>query len=225
MEGDTAIIMSVIGEFFKEFGIGEFKPGSLFMWIIVVIGAFAIAISVERIMHIVIRSKINVGRFMTELIKLIRAKDFDKAIALCDSAPAGALSSMAKAGLREIDRGARQVQYAMDEACLSIIPGIEKRTQYLFVFSNIATLAGLMGTIFGLMFTFKSLAVVPVAEQSKALAVGISAAMNTTIFGLIIAIPILLVYQWITSQSKQVVDDLDEQSVRLINTIRELGAL
>ena len=217
-----AIVKSVVGEFFNEFGISEFGPGSVFMWIIVVIAAFAIAIAVERIYVIAIRSKINVDRFMTELIKLVRAKQFDKAIALCDSAPEGALSSMAKAGLREIDRGGRQVQNAMDQACLSIIPAIEKRTPYLFVFSNIATLAGLMGTIFGLMYTFKSLAVVPVAEQSKALAVGISAAMNTTIFGLIVAIPIVLVYQWLTSQSKQVIDDLDEQSVRLINTIQEL---
>lgn len=217
---NVEIIRSVIGAFFDEFGTGQ--PGFLFMWIIVILAAFAVAIFVERVFHIVIRSKINVDRFMTELIKLIRAKDFDKAIALCDSAPAGALSSMAKAGLREIDRGARQTQYAMDEACLSIIPGIEKRTQYLFVFSNIATLAGLMGTIFGLMFTFKAIAAVPVSEQSKMLATGISAAMNTTIFGLIVAIPILLGYQWLTSQSKQVIDDLDEQSVRLINTIREL---
>ena len=215
-----AIIKSVIGEFFNEFGTGQ--PGFIFMWIIVVVAAFAIAILVERVYVVVIRSKINVSRFMTELIKLIRAKDFDRAIALCDSAPEGALSTMAKAGLREVDRGVRQAQYAMDEACLSIIPMIEKRTPYLFVFSNVATLSGLMGTIFGLMFTFKAIAVLPVAQQSQALASGISAAMNTTIFGLIVAIPIVLAYQWILSQSKQVIDDLDEQSVRLINTIREL---
>jgi biopolymer transport protein ExbB len=72
------------------------------------------------------------------------------------------------------------------------------------------------------MFTFKAISVLPVAQQSQALASGISAAMNTTIFGLIVAIPIVLAYQWILSQSKQVIDDLDEQSVRLINTIREL---
>ncbi|MCD6336386.1 MAG: MotA/TolQ/ExbB proton channel family protein [Candidatus Latescibacterota bacterium] len=215
-----AIVKSVIGDFFNEFGTSQ--PGFIFMWIIVVVAALALAVLAERVYVVVIRSKINVSRFMTELIKLIRAKDFDKAIALCDSAPEGALSRMAKAGLREVDRGVRQVQYAMDEACLSIIPEIEKRTPYLFVFSNVATLSGLMGTIFGLMFTFKAIAVLPVAQQSQALASGISAAMNTTIFGLIVAIPIVLAYQWILSQSKQVIDDLDEQSVRLINTIREL---
>ncbi len=217
---NMAIVRSVIGEFFNEFGTSQ--PGFVFMWIIVVVAALAIAVLAERIYVVVIRSKINANRFMTELIKLVRAKDFDKAIALCDSAPEGALSTMAKAGLREVDRGVRQAQYAMDEACLSIIPTIEKRTPYLFVFSNVATLSGLMGTIFGLMFTFKAISILPVAQQSQALASGISAAMNTTIFGLIVAIPIVLAYQWILSQSKQVIDDLDEQSVRLINTIREL---
>ncbi len=214
------ITQSVIETFFDEFGFS--KPGALFMWVIVVVAAVSLAIFLERVYIVIFKSKVNTRKFMTEIIRLIRAKKFDQALALCDAAPESAIPFIAKAGILQADRGVRAVQNAMDEASLSVIPKVQKRIPYLSVLANISTLSGLMGTIFGLMYSFKSISVLSPSEQASALATGISAAMNTTLFGLFVAIPTTIAYAWLSSQATNLVDDLDEQSVRLINTLSEI---
>jgi biopolymer transport protein ExbB/TolQ len=116
--------------------------------------------------------------------------------------------------------GARAVQDAIDEETLKFMPLITARLSWVSVLANIATLLGLMGTIFGLIYTFAGLDLV-VNPKAKAthLSTGISTAMNTTLLGLICAIPLTLLYQYLNQASKSLVDDIDENSVRLINAL------
>jgi biopolymer transport protein ExbB len=111
------------------------------------------------------------------------------------------------------------IEIAMEESMMEIIPQLEKRTPYIALLSNIATLLGLLGTIMGLIEAFTAVANANPAEKADLLSASISVAMNTTAFGLMSAIPLLLLHAKLTSTTGQIVDSLEMASVKTLNTI------
>ena len=176
-----------------------------------------------------IRSNINADKFMAEIRKLVAGGNMDRAIALCDKGKQKALPFVVLRGLkRAIESEAldfRAIQNAVDEGTLEVIPKLQERTNYLSMFANVATLTGLMGTIFGLIIAFDAVGGegVPEADKTRFLAAGISAAMNTTIFGLMVAIPLLIVHANLTSKTTEIVDSLEMASVKTLNLIADFA--
>ena len=209
--------------FGKSFSPGD--PAFVFMYVIALFAAAALAIAIERFYYIMIRSNINADKFMAEIRKLVAGGNMDRAIALCDKGKQKALPFVVLRGLkRAIESEAldfRAIQNAVDEGTLEVIPKLQERTNYLSMFANVATLTGLMGTIFGLIIAFDAVGGegIPEADKTRYLAAGISAAMNTTIFGLMVAIPSLIAYTFLTNRTTKIVDEMDEHLVKLINLI------
>ena len=116
-------------------------------------------------------------------------------------------------------RRREDMEIAMEESMMEIIPQLEKRTPYVALLSNIATLLGLLGTIMGLIQAFTAVANANPAEKADLLSASISVAMNTTAFGLMSAIPLLLFHAKITSTTGQIVDSLEMASVKALNSI------
>lgn len=201
------------------------STGYLFMWILLVAAAFMVAIAIERIYYIMVRSNINAPKFMDEIRKLVKAGDYKNALALCQSAKNKALPQVVMAALKKVSSSEsfefRAVQNAVDEGTLEVIPKLQERTSYLSMIANVATLIGLMGTIYGLIAAFKSVSApgIDQAEKSRMLAAGISVAMNTTLTGLLIAVPSILVYTFIHNKTVKIIDEIDEHTVKLINLI------
>jgi biopolymer transport protein ExbB/TolQ len=104
---------------------------------------------------------------------------------------------------------------------MEVMPRLEKRTHYLATFANIATLLGLLGTIVGLISAFTAVATANPAEKADLLSASISVAMNTTAFGLIVAIPLLLVHTLLQTKTTEIIDSLEMASVKFLNTITE----
>ena len=215
--------------FFDKF-TKSFKPasdGSSFMWIIGLMGVFSLAISMERLYFIYVRSNVDAPKFMAEIRKLVAGGNLKKAVALCETAKDKALPFVVLAGLKralENEGGPidfRAIQNAVDEGTLEIIPKLSERAGYLAMIGNVATLLGLMGTIYGLIVSFASVGSpsVPADKKSQLLADGISAAMGTTMFGLVVAIPSIVFYTFITTKTSKIIDDMDEHMVKLINLI------
>jgi biopolymer transport protein ExbB len=221
-EIDPGLVLQKVGVgVLRDFGIRPTGAWA-FLWPIVIAFAFGIGISGERYYTIIVKSKVNMHLFTDQLVKFVESKDYDRAIALCDASPAGALPILSKAGLEAAKRnmGGRAVQDSIDEETLKIMPQITKRLSWVSVLANIATLMGLMGTIFGLMYTFAGLElVVNPKEKAAHLSTGIATAMNTTLIGLVAAVPLTLLAQYLGQASKALVDDIDENSVRLINAL------
>jgi biopolymer transport protein ExbB/TolQ len=199
--------------------------GSMYMWAIMLVGAFGLAISVERIYYIMIRSNVNADKFMTEVRKLVAGNNLDRAVKLCESGKEKALPYVVLAALKRATESDqldfRAIQNAVDEATLEVIPKLQERTPYLAMIANIATLIGLMGTIYGLILAFDAVGGkgIPEADKSRYLADGISAAMSTTIWGLTIAIPTLIIHTIIQNKTQKIIDEMDEHLVKLINLI------
>lgn len=197
------------------------------MWTLLVIAGFMIAITIERFHYIYIRSNIDSRRFMSQVRKLVAAGEYKRAISLCSSVKEKALPRIVLMGLLRASKSKapdfKSVQSAIDEGTLEIIPKLQARTSYLAMIGNISTLIGLMGTIYGLILAFRSVSVpgIDVAEKSTLLAQGISVAMNTTLTGLAIAIPAIIFYTIIHNKTNQIIDEIDEHTVKLINLVTE----
>ena len=112
-----------------------------------------------------------------------------------------------------------ELENYIEEAMLAIMPNLEQRTHYLPALANISTLLGLLGTIIGLIQSFQSITAADPSQKAAMLAHGVSVAMNTTAFGLIVAIPIMLCYAYIQSRTIKIVDMLDAFSIKLVNIL------
>ncbi|MCA9771428.1 MAG: MotA/TolQ/ExbB proton channel family protein [Myxococcales bacterium] len=198
-----------------------FQTGGVWMWPILVVAIFGVAITLERLYQLLFAFNVNGEKFFSEVKRAVLADKVNDAIKLCDEAP---LPSIVKAGLIASSRGADHAQRAMDEAALQAIPKIEKRTHYLSMVANVSTLLGLLGTIFGLIVAFKAVAIADPGEKANELARGISIAMSTTAFGLIVAIPIMMIFAYLQAKSTKLIDEIDEYSLKSLHLIQSLDA-
>jgi biopolymer transport protein ExbB/TolQ len=209
-------------QFFNSFGWDV--EGSSYMWVILFMGALGLAIAIERVYYIVIRSNVNANKFMSEIRKLVASGNIKRAIDLCEKGKEKALPYVVLGGLKRAVESEvldfRAIQNAVDESTLEVIPKLNARTNYLSMLANVSTLIGLMGTIYGLILAFAAVGGdMPESEKSKFLTKGISAAMMTTIMGLMVAIPLTMIFTYIQNKTTKIVDEMDEHLVKLINLI------
>jgi biopolymer transport protein ExbB len=195
-----------------------FRAGGPIMWFILVVALAGIAVFIERLYVIVIKSKINGREFIERVIQLVRSGKAEDAIKLCAQSKA-ALPDMGLLILRSRSRDEADLQNVADAAALSVIPRLTRRLQYLPMLANVATLLGLFGTIYGLREAFASVASASASERSAKLASGIATALNATGFGLLTAIPLTVAHSYLVSQAETIIEQVDEFSVRLINAL------
>jgi biopolymer transport protein ExbB/TolQ len=180
---------------------------------------FVVAVLIDRIRVLYFSAALDKDAFLRGLKKHIYAGDLDKAISFTASQKKTPLTSVIKAGLINVPKGEADVQAAMDEATLRESPRIERRTGYLAMLGNVATLLGLFGTILGLIHAFAAVANANPADKATILAASISEAMNCTAFGLATAIPALVAYSLLQGRTQQMVDEINETAVAVLNLI------
>lgn len=200
-----------------------YTEGGVFMHPIAFVSVFGIAIVIERFIFLFFKYNINANQFMAQIQKLVMANNIDRAIKLCNAAPSAALPKVIKAGLTRANKGEIEISNAIEEATLEVIPNITKRTPTLQSVANIATLLGLLGTIIGLINAFEAVATAPPDMKTQMLTQAISIAMNTTAFGLIVAIPTLAAYVFLNNVTKKIIDEIDQYSVKLQNLLVSRG--
>ena len=199
--------------------VAFFQKGGLFMYPIMLVFAVGMAIVFERWVQL---SRVqNANDKMWKLLQPVLVKgDFDKARQMINKNKSN-MAQMLGMGLARQGavRRREDIEIAMEESMMEIIPQLEKRTPYVALLSNIATLLGLLGTIMGLIEAFTAVANANPAEKADLLSASISVAMNTTAFGLMVAIPLLLIHAKLTSTTGQIVDSLEMASVKALNSI------
>ncbi len=200
-----------------------FQTGGAFMYPILIVLAFGIAIAIERYIAIskARRESITVWEQIQPMLEHGR---FDEALAYTEESDTP-VSKILSLGLTRQGSVRRRddIEIAMEEGMMEVIPILEKRTHYLALFANICTLLGLLGTIMGLIAAFTAVAGANPAEKADLLSASISVAMNTTAFGLMAGIPLLLLHAVISTKTSEVVDNLEMASVKTLNLIGEVG--
>lgn len=196
-----------------------FQMGGFFMLPILLVLAAGLAIAFERWKHLN-RARNADKKIWDELYPVLARGEFDKARELAGK-DKSSMAQMLVMGLalQGAVRRREDIEIAMEEGMMEIIPELEKRTPYLALFSNIATLFGLLGTIMGLIQAFAAVATASPAEKAALLAASIAEAMNCTAFGLMSAIPLLLLHAHLTTTTGKIVNSLEMASVKVLNTI------
>lgn len=202
-----------------ELAIRFFQNGGLFMYPIVAVLVLGVAISIERMLFLGASQRSN-RRLWNEVVNDIAGGQLQAARDHVETSSAP-LAPVLGMGLERQSASAprHDVEMAMEEALMEVMPRLERRTPFIFVFANIATLLGLLGTIIGLIQGFTAVANVNPAEKANLLSASISVAMNTTAFGLMAAIPLMLVHAWLQARTTEVVDALEMTTVKFLNLI------
>jgi len=200
-----------------------FQTGGTFMYPILIVFAFGVAICVERYLKLSGIGKVNKEVWDT-VHPFLDEGDFDAAReSIADNE--STVASLLNMGLSRQGSVRRRddIEIAMEESMMEIIPTLEKRTPYIALFANICTLLGLLGTIMGLIEAFTAVANADPAEKADMLSASISVAMNTTAFGLMAAIPLLITHAMISSKTGEIVDSLEMASVKTLNIISDFA--
>ncbi len=197
--------------------VSFFSTGGMFMYPILLVFAVGVAIAVER--FVTLSMVTNKNQAVWERVQpLLDSGEFDEAREMTNS-DESTISQVLNMGLslQGAVRRREDIEIAMEESMMEIVPRLEKRTPYVALASSIATLLGLLGTIMGLIQAFTAVANANPAEKADLLSASISVAMNTTAFGLMVAIPLLVVHAVLTSKTGDIVDSLEMATVKALN--------
>ncbi len=202
-----------------------FQQGGIFMYPIMIVLAVGVSIAIERYFFLTHSTAVN-RKTWNELLPLIKTGNYKQAMVITSKSKA-ALGKILNYGLSRTRSARRRddIETAMEEGLMEVVPRLEKRTHYLATFANIATLLGLLGTIIGLIKAFTAVSNADPAEKADLLSASISMAMNTTAFGLMVAIPLLLIYTILQSKTTSIVDSLEMASVKFLNILTEQGKM
>lgn len=196
-----------------------FQSGGPFMYPILVVLAIGLTISIERYLYLT-ASKAKNRRILAKIMPMLEKGEMNSVIQVTKDSNATVSKIMAQ-GLANFKTARRRddIEASMEESIMEAIPRLEKRTHYLAMFANIATLLGLLGTIIGLIKAFTAVAQVDPSMKAEILSTSISVAMNTTAFGLMVAIPLLLFYTFLQTKTTEIIDSLEMATVRFVNQL------
>jgi len=209
-------VYSTIVEFFQD--------GGVFMYPIVLVLGLGLAVAIERWVFLT-RTTASNKAVWSKVAPYLKSGNIAGALQVTSKSKA-AIAQIMTYGLQRLRSATRRedIEQAMEESLMEVMPRLEKRTHYLATFANIATLLGLLGTIIGLINAFTAVSNANPAEKADLLSASISVAMNTTAFGLIVAIPLLLVHTLLQTKTTEIVDSLEMASVKFLNSVTERAA-
>ncbi len=199
---------------FAEF----FLSGGPFMYVILLTGVLILGLALERFWVIGKASSVKGGKLTADVLRLVKMGDYNGASELCRQVK-GPTAQVANAILTRNTRDEDKLLNAADNEAVLVLPKLSRRLPFLSILANSATLLGLLGTIFGLTTAFSAVDAADPSQRSAFLAAGISQALNTTSFGLIVAVPSLWLHGFLVSKVEGVVDDVDQIAARLIKAL------
>jgi len=205
-------------EFFLSLGRGFTSSDAIWMWAILAAQVVSIAIIIERAIALFMNRKDNQKALSKVIADDIKAGNLEKALRRSQQIGQNdPLGVVAAAGIQAaIDMGGKEeIQLKMDEVLLEETSRVEKRIGFLAMFANVATLMGLLGTITGLIHAFAGISSASAAEKASILSQGISLAMNTTAYGLIVAVPALIMYAVLQNRATRLTEDLNKAALNL----------
>jgi biopolymer transport protein ExbB/TolQ len=199
---------------FAEF----FQNGGPFMYIILLTGVLILGLALERFWVIGKAASVRGDKLTADVLRLVNLGDFSGAAELCRKVK-GPAAQVANAILTRNSRDEDKLLNAAENEAVLVLPALSRRLPFLSILANSATLLGLLGTIFGLTTAFSAVDAADPSQRSAFLAAGISQALNTTSFGLIVAVPSLWLHGFLVSKVEGVVDGVDQISARLVKAI------
>jgi biopolymer transport protein ExbB len=200
-----------------------FQDCGLFIYPSLLIMALGLSIAIERFIFLQ-RARRENRQLWNEVQPMLQQSQWKEVFGLASQSDA-ALGKLVTNGLSRLQssRKREDLDAAMEEGMMEIVPRLEKRTHYIATFANVITLVGLLGTIMGLIKAFTAVASVNPAEKAELLSASISIAMNNTAFALMVAIPFLLIHAFLQARTSEIVDGLEAAKISFLNLVQRLA--
>lgn len=190
---------------------------------IVGMGIISIGLILERAKVLFFDYHVNSQAFTDQVMKLVSQNKIEESIAFCSANIKKPIAQAMKIILERADRSDEEIGKAVDRVASEIVPTLEKRLGYLPMVSNVVTLIGLLGTVAGLIMSFKAVSFADPTQKQTLLADGISVAMNATALGLMVAIPVMVAYAFLNIRQGKLFSDIDVATQRLCDFLRSRG--
>lgn len=183
-------------------------------------GLFAFSLIVERVKALYIDYSLKAEPFMDKIMKLVEEDKVEEAITFCGANHKKPLAQVIKRVLERSDRDDASIEHSLEIAAAEVGPRLTKNLSYLAMASNVVTLIGLLGTVVGLIMSFKAVSFADPSQKQSLLADGISLAMHATAAGLLVAIPTMVVYSFLHARQGKLFAEIDYQANKLIELLR-----
>lgn len=199
-----------------------FQDSGVFIYFSLLIMAVGVAIAVERHLFLA-RARRDNRKMWDELLPMLQNGKFQQVYGATQRTDT-AIGKIVNNGIARLKSARRRedIDAAMEEGMMEIVPRLEKRTHYIATFANVITLVGLLGTIIGLIKAFTAVAHVNPAEKAELLSASISIAMNNTAFALMVAIPFLLIHAFLQARTAEIVDSLEAAKISFLNLVERI---
>ena len=201
-----------------------FQDCGLFIYPSILIMALGVTIAIERFVFLS-KARSQNRKVWAQLLPMLQKGQFKDVQGVTANSDA-AIGKIVNNGLQRMGSPGRRedIDAAMEEGMMEIVPRLEKRTHYIATFANVITLVGLLGTIIGLIKGFTAVAQVNPAEKAELLSASISIAMNNTAFALMVAIPFLLIHSFLQAKTSEIVDGLEAAKISFLNLVQRIRA-
>ncbi len=207
-----------------DYAVKFVQDSGMFIYISMLIMAVGLSIAIER--HLFLRrTRAENRRLWEQMLPMLQGGKFKEVHGVAQASHA-AIGKIVHNGLSRMQSARRRedIDAAMEEGMMEIVPRLEKRTHYIATFANVITLVGLLGTIIGLIKGFTAVAQVDPASKAEMLASSISIAMNNTAFALMVAIPFLLIHAFLQARTTEIVDGLEAAKISFLNLVQRLAS-
>jgi biopolymer transport protein ExbB len=201
--------------FLEQFN--PFSRSGIWMFLILLVSVYTFTLIVERAYALWFRFKIDASQILSRILSFVDSNNYSRAIEVCNTRQNHPMCVVLKSGLLKANRSDIEIRRALEQTTMKVGPQIQKRTPYLATLANVATLLGLLGTIFGLIMAFEGVEMASAAKKQEVLARGISLAMSTTAFGLIVAIPTTIAHAVLSARQNVLMDTIEDSAMTLFN--------
>lgn len=201
--------------FLEQFN--PFSRSGIWMFLILLVSVYTFTLIVERAYALWFRFKIDASQILSRILSFVDSNNYSRAIEVCNTRQNHPMCVVLKSGLLKANRSDIEIRRALEQTTMKVGPQIQKRTPYLATLANVATLLGLLGTIFGLIMAFEGVEMASAAKKQEVLARGISLAMSTTAFGLIVAIPTTIAHAILSARQNVLMDTIEDSAMTLFN--------
>jgi biopolymer transport protein ExbB/TolQ len=186
--------------------------------------ALGLAIAIERFIFLR-RARSDNRKMWDQVLPMLQSGRFREVHGITARSDS-AIGKIVANGIERMggSRKREDIEHAMEEGMMEIVPRLEKRTHYIATFANVITLVGLLGTIIGLIKGFTAVAAVNPAEKAELLSASISIAMNNTAFALMVAIPFLLIHSFLQARATEIVDSLEAAKITFLNLVQRMSS-
>ncbi len=198
------------------------NSGGSFMYVILITSIGALALFCERAFFLYAKLNLNMDMAFDKISALLGTSNYRAALEEVNRIQNHPMGRTLKSGLLKAGKRDKDIEQAMQESILREMPLLKVRVNYLSMFANVATLLGLLGTIVGLIAAFAGVAGASAAEKQQILAAGISVAMFTTAFGLIVSIPSLVGFYLLNNRGDAIIEKMDEKALALFNILSSM---